>query len=122
MEVKGKLQHYLMFCFSCKKEGQYIEYQNKCLFYPKRPNSYSQFNNDLASWYTPEKNPKLLYPAIKNVTMDKGKIAIIFLSIPNVASLSVIAAGVFWTAQQMDKITDKTHHMLLQLDGVYSAA
>ena len=44
------------------------------------------------------------------------------MTLLSVASLSVIAAGVFWTAQQMDKITDKTHHMLLQLDGVYSAA
>lgn len=41
------------------------------------------------------------------------------MTLLSVASLSVIAAGVFWTAQQMDKITDETHTMLLQLEGFY---
>lgn len=44
------------------------------------------------------------------------------MTLLSVASLSVIAAGVFWTAQQMDKITDETHTMLLQMHGTYSPA
>jgi hypothetical protein len=44
------------------------------------------------------------------------------MTLLSVASLSVIAAGVFWTAQQMDKITDDTHSLLLQLQGTYKPA
>ena len=44
------------------------------------------------------------------------------MTLLSVASLSVIAAGVFWTAQQMDKITDETHTMLMQLEGYYKSS
>ena len=43
-----------------------------------------------------------------------------FMTLLYVASLSVIAAGVFWTAQQLNRVTDDTHTMLLQLEGVYN--
>jgi hypothetical protein len=42
------------------------------------------------------------------------------MTLLSVASLSVIAAGVFWTAQQLDKVTDSTHTMLLQMEGFYN--
>lgn len=44
------------------------------------------------------------------------------MTLLSVASLSVIAAGVFWTAQQLDKITDETHTIVLQMEGTYKAA
>lgn len=44
------------------------------------------------------------------------------MTLLSVASLSVIAAGVFWTAQQLDKITDETHTILLQMEGTYKAS
>jgi hypothetical protein len=37
-----------------------------------------------------------------------------------VASLGVIAGGVFWTAQNMDRITDVGHAVTLNLIGQYS--
>jgi hypothetical protein len=33
------------------------------------------------------------------------------------ASFGIIAGGVFWTAQNMDRITDKGHFVLLDLQG-----
>ena len=44
------------------------------------------------------------------------------MTLLSVASLSVIAAGVFWTAQQLNRVTDDTHTMLLQMEGIYNHA
>ncbi len=39
------------------------------------------------------------------------------LSLTVVTSLGVIAGGVFWTAQNMDRITNSANYVIMNVDG-----